>query len=275
MFGKANVGGYEMSKLIYGWKPDVPDFRDVYFALPQALKSLPPSVDLTSICPPVYSQGRIGSCTAQAIGASYQVSLVKQRKRNFMPSRLFLYYNARAMINSTAIDSGAMLRDCIKSIAKQGVCPEPEWTYDDTPANPITGRWPSNAKPARRPSNSSYSSALKRRAVSYARVTPTLDQIKGVLAEGFPIVFGFSVYTSFESGAVASTGVVNMPQPGERLLGGHAVMMVGYNDATKRVIVRNSWGASWGQKGYFTMPYDYVTNSNLADDFWVVRSVTN
>jgi C1A family cysteine protease len=85
-------------------------------------------------------------------------------------------------------------------------------------------------------------------------------------------VFGFSVYESFESATVAKSGVLNMPKPGERQVGGHAVCAVGYDDAAKRVLVRNSWGPAWGKKGYFTMPYDYVANRNLSDDFWTVRA---
>jgi len=84
-------------------------------------------------------------------------------------------------------------------------------------------------------------------------------------------VFGFSVYESFESDAVAKSGVLDLPAPGEKQVGGHAVVGVGYDDATKRILVRNSWGPAWGQAGYFTMPYDYVNNRNLSDDFWSIR----
>ena len=84
-------------------------------------------------------------------------------------------------------------------------------------------------------------------------------------------MFGFTVYEAFESQQVAQTGVLNMPQPGERSMGGHAVMAAGYDDAQKRFIVRNSWGTGWGQNGYFTMPYDYLTSRNLSDDFWTIR----
>jgi C1A family cysteine protease len=95
------------------------------------------------------------------------------------------------------------------------------------------------------------------------------------LAEGYPFVFGFSVYEAFESEDVARTGKLNLPKRGEKQLGGHAVMAVGYDDSTKRALVRNSWGRNWGTKGYFTMPYDYISDDNLADDFWTIRELEN
>ena len=98
-----------------------------------------------------------------------------------------------------------------------------------------------------------------------------LNQMKGCIASGYPFVFGFSVYSGFEKESVAETGELNMPSPKETLLGGHAVVAVGYDDSTQRFIVRNSWGKSWGIKGYFTMPYTYLADSNLADDLWTIR----
>jgi C1A family cysteine protease len=97
--------------------------------------------------------------------------------------------------------------------------------------------------------------------------------MKSCLADGFPFVFGFTVYESFESDEVAETGKLNMPDPSEMEVGGHAVLAVGYNDASKRFWVRNSWGKGWGKAGYFTMPYDYLLNENLSDDFWTTRIV--
>jgi C1A family cysteine protease len=96
--------------------------------------------------------------------------------------------------------------------------------------------------------------------------------MRSCLAYGFPFVFGFTVYDAFESAAVARSGVLNMPGPKEKMAGGHAVMAVGYDGGARRFVIRNSWGNDWGQKGYFTMPYDYLSpDKNLADDFWTVR----
>jgi len=99
--------------------------------------------------------------------------------------------------------------------------------------------------------------------------------MKGCLASGFPFVFGFSVYESFESAAVGKSGIVPMPASSEKQLGGHAVLAVGYDDRDQRFIVRNSWGPKWGMRGYFTMPYAYVTDSNLADDLWTIRVIAS
>jgi C1A family cysteine protease len=107
----------------------------------------------------------------------------------------------------------------------------------------------------------------------YQRLTPILSQLKGCLASGYPFVFGFTVYESFESTQVARTGHALLPKSGERAIGGHAVAGVGYNDAKQWFVVRNSWGGQWGMKGYFTLPYSYVTDDNLASDFWTIRVV--
>ena len=97
--------------------------------------------------------------------------------------------------------------------------------------------------------------------------------MKGCLASGYPFVLGFTVYQSFESDTVAQTGHAPMPGPNEQTIGGHAVLAVGYDDSQNWFIIRNSWGTGWGMQGYFTLPYDYLTNDNLADDFWTIRLV--
>jgi C1A family cysteine protease len=245
----------------YGWIPDLPDHRDQLYSAPvPTLKVLPARLDLRSQCPPVYNQGPLGSCTANAIGAAVEFDHLKQGLPDLLPSRLFIYYNERAMEGTVTVDSGAQIRDGIKSVAKLGVCPERMWPY-------------TIARFAVRPTPKCYHEAIKDRIVLYQRLVPTLDQLRGCLASGFPFVFGFMVYESFESPAVARSGHAPMPAPEERALGGHAVMAVGYDHPRQRFILRNSWGPKWGTKGYFTLPYAYLTDAQLADDFWTIRLV--
>jgi C1A family cysteine protease len=245
----------------YGWKPDLPDHRDLKFSAPAGV-DLPPKVDLTSQCPPVYDQGQLGSCSANAIGAAFEFELLKQKLPDFMPSRLFIYYNERVIENTITTDSGAQIRDGIKSISAQGVCPEASWPY-------VISEF------AVKPFLACYQDALKNKAVTYLRIPQQVDQMKGCLASGYPFVIGFTVYSAFESVAVGKSGELNLPAKGEKVVGGHAVLVVGYDDSSRRFIVRNSWGADWGTKGYFTMPYDYLTNDDLSSDFWTVRVVTD
>jgi C1A family cysteine protease len=246
----------------YGWQPDVPDQRDHLYAAPVIyLAKLPAKSDLRTHCPPVYDQGQLGSCTANAIGAAIQFDRRKQKlKPDFAPSRLFIYYNERVMEHTVKSDAGAQIRDGIKSVSKQGDCPESEWPYII-------------AKFTDKPTASCFKDALKYQAVQYQRVPQILNQMKGCLASGYPFVFGFTVYQSFESTTVAHTGHAPMPGWGERPIGGHAVMAVGYDDASQWFLVRNSWGAAWGMKGYFTLPYSYLIQPGLSSDFWTIRVV--
>lgn len=246
----------------YGWNPDLPDHRDHFYAAPPVtLTALPPKTDLRPDCPPVYDQGQLGSCTANAIAGAVEFEQMKQNlPQVFVPSRLFIYYNERAIEGTVSQDSGAQLRDGIKTVGNQGACPEKEWPYVIT-------------KFAQRPPAPCYQDAVQFRALSYQRVAQNLNQMKGCLASGYPFVFGFVVYESFESAEVAKTGLVPMPASDEQQLGGHAVMAVGYDDGKQVFIARNSWGAGWGQKGYFSMPYAYLLQSSLSADFWTIRLV--
>jgi C1A family cysteine protease len=245
----------------YGWIPDLPDERDhLYAAPPPILAALPPTADLRAQCPGVYDQGQLGSCTANAIGGAIEFDRLKQKLPDFVPSRLFIYYNERVIEGTVNIDSGAQIRDGIKSVASLGVCPESDWPYDI-------------ANFAKKPSAKAYSDAVTDRAVSYQSLVPDLNQMKGCLASGYPFVLGFTVYESFESAAVAQTGHAPMPAPGERAIGGHAVMAVGYEDAHQWFVARNSWGSGWGMAGYFTMPYAYLIQPGLSSDFWTIRLV--
>jgi len=257
----------------YGWVPDLPDHRDHTYAAPlKVVAKLPAKVDLRKQCPPVYNQGRIGSCTANAIGAAMQfVRRQEKRKPDFVPSRLFIYWNERKTEHTVPLDNGAQIRDGIKVVAKLGVCSESLWPYDDTPADPNTNVWPDGAKPTVKPSKACYDAAEKNQAISYQRISRALSHMKGCLASGYPFIIGFSVYESFEGPRVEKTGELNMPEPGEGQIGGHAVLVVGYDEVRQRFHVRNSWGKDWGVGGYFTMPYAYLLDQNLSDDFWTIR----
>lgn len=241
------------------WQPDQPDFRDHAFEISKPVP-LAKQIDLRPGMPPVYDQGDLGSCTSNALLASFDFARKKEGKSFITPSRLFNYYNERVMEGSIQSDSGAQLRDGIKSLVRQGVCPESEWPYD-------------LSKFADTPTPECYTSALKFQALSYKRIYASLNSMIYCLAGGFPFVFGFSVYDSFESDTVAKTGIVQMPDYGEGMIGGHAVLAVGYNMETRMFLARNSWSKKWGLDGYFWMPFDYVANSDLADDRWTIKLV--
>lgn len=243
----------------YGYIPDAYDSRD-HVMLVQIPATLPDSVNLRQFMPPVYDQGQIGSCTANAIAAAIQFDRNKQALNGWQPSRLFIYANERIMENvPLAEDSGAQIRDGIKSVATVGVCPETEWPYDI-------------AQFATKPPDACYTHAVQHLALKYQRVPQTKAALMAVLASGYPFVFGFTVYDGFESEEVAKSGVLNLPAPNEKVVGGHAVLCVGYDKPSDRLIVRNSWG-DWGQGGNFTIPFDYVCNNEMADDFWCINVV--
>merc|ERR1711959_145473 len=253
-----NTAKAEMARR-YGWKRDLPDKRDLRYAPPgDAVKES--TVDLRSRCPAVYDQGHLGSCTANALGACFQfLELEESVAASWVPSRLFIYYNERQMEGTVPTDSGAQIRDGVKSLNSKGVRPESDWPYIE-------------AKFAQRPTDACYKTAKRDRVLRYRRVKQDLYHLKHVLATSKrPIAFGFSVYESFESPDVAKTGRMPMPDVStERQLGGHAVCAVGYSDADSAFIVRNSWGASWGDNGYFLMPYKFITDPDFASDFWVL-----
>jgi C1A family cysteine protease len=186
---------------------------------------------------------------------------MKLNQNSFVPSRLFIYYCERVMEGSVDQDAGAEIRDGIKAVATTGAPPETDWPYD---ISKFTDKPPQKA----------YDDAKQDLVTSYLSVPQDLDSLRGCLAEGYPIVFGFTVYESFEGDAVASTGVVPMPGVSEQVLGGHCVVAVGYDDDKQQFIVRNSWGTGWGDQGYCYMPYKYLSDQNLASDFWTIRSVS-
>jgi C1A family cysteine protease len=237
----------------YGWRRDLPDKRDKLFET-NYLLSVEKPVDK------IYNQGELGSCTANAIACAIQFDEIKQNLDSQVPSRLFIYYNERDMEGNIDNDTGASLRDGVKCINKIGYCNETQWPYDIQ-------------KFTEKPEQSCYDYARKHKSLSYKKVQQDETHIKSVLNMGFPIVFGISVYESFESEEVAKTGIVPLPEKTEKMLGGHAIVIVGYDQEKRLFIFRNSWGEHWGDKGYGYLPFEYVCDKDLASDFWVVNKV--
>jgi C1A family cysteine protease len=245
-----------------GWRKDRPDWRDHRYAAPAPITSaLPPSVDLRPGMPDVWDQGNLGSCTAHAVGAVLVYAMTKEGEPPFMPARLMIYYGERVLENSVTSDAGAEIRDGMKVIASQGVCAEQLWPYAPD-------------KFAEKPPAECYQAATAHEAIEYRAVDQSLAQMKGCLAEGFPLTVGFTVYDSFMSDAVAKTGIVPLPTATESVQGGHAVVIAGYDDSRQWFMTRNSWGRAWGDKGYFYFPYSYALDPNLSSDLWTVRKTT-
>ena len=246
------------TKRIYSWNRQIPDFRDFKFEGSTFLEKffLPSSVDLRSVDGPIEDQGQLGSCTANALAGALQFLEKQSGKAVTLLSRLFIYYNERVIEGTVSIDSGSEIRDGIKTLNKQGVCTEKMWPY-------------TISKFKTKPSTAAYKEALTDEITIYKALS-TITDMKTALSQGLPFVFGFTVYSSFESTSVTKTGIVPMPKKNESVLGGHAVTAVGYDDSKQWFIVRNSWGTAWGDKGYFYLPYAYISNPNLASDFWVI-----
>lgn len=251
-------------ELHLGWLRDEPDPRDEPYEAPAALRgALPARVDLRPRCPPVLDQGPLRSCTANAIANAHLFDQLRQGlAQPVLPSRLFIYWNERQRLGLQDQDSGAQLRGGIKVLAGKGACPEPQWPYD-------------TAQVLTRPPAPCYEAALAHRALKYRRLPHVrVDALRACLAEGWPFVFGFSLFAEFHSPAVAQSGVVPMPSD-PQAIGGHAVLAVGYDDAARTFLVMNSQGAGWGQAGFFTLPFDYVTHPDWAHDFWTLRRVAD
>jgi len=280
-----------------GWLPDYPDIRDVTFqservpsklqalgqpsvkqmlakvgATTSAPAALPASVDLRPWCSPMEDQQTIGSCTAHA-----GVGLVEYFERRAFgkhidASRLFLYKVTRNLLKWTG-DTGAFLRSTMYALTLFGVPPEEYYPYNIADLD-------------KEPSAFCYAFAQSYQAISYYRLDPPgttrsnlLTQIKTYLANGLPSMFGFTVYSSI-SQANTNGGKIPYPTPGERVLGGHAIDAVGYDDnlkikntnpggieTTGALLIRNSWGTAWGSAGYGWLPYKYVLDG-LATDWW-------
>ena len=267
-----------------GWLPDYPDFRD-YRPESEKIKplfrkmkieagrrrKLPARADLRAWCSAVEDQGELGSCTAHAGVGIVEYFERRAFGKHVDASRLFLYKVTRNMLRWTG-DTGAFLRTTMGALVLFGVPPEDFWPYD-------IGEF------EKEPPAFCYAFAQNYQAISYYRLDPAgakpdelLTRIKTDLAAGLPSMFGFTVYSSIDQ--AGETGRVPMPTPKEKILGGHAVAAVGYDDAMKirnsnkggvetkgAILLRNSWGTSWGEDGYGWLPYEYVLQG-LADDWW-------
>ena len=256
---KPIVSKYSFTIPKYHWVKDKVDNRDHPYQLTGTTQ--PSVVDLRPFCSSIEDQGNLGSCTGQAIAGAIEL-LNKRASRTLDVSRLFIYYYERLLEGTVNYDSGAYIRDGIK------VC----YTY----GAPVESLWPYNINKFRTlPPSTAIQDAAKRKVTSYQRVAD-FNGVIDALASGYPVVIGFTVYSSFESNSVAKTGV--MPYPNistERVLGGHAVLIVGYNKNRNVFIVRNSWGTGWGDGGYFYMPFQVIQNTSMSSDFWIIKSLAN
>jgi C1A family cysteine protease len=245
----------------YGYISDLRDHRDYKLAKPTVTPILPTSVDLRQGMPEVQDQLSLSACTAFAAAAAFQYELQKDTKhKNEDLSKLFLYFCTRDAENATTSDTGGQIRDAVKCLNKQGICTTDFWQYDET-------------KVFERPGDAAYQDASHFKVGEYIGVNVKLNAIKQVLANGFPIIFGTTIFSSFEGKKVEKNGKVPYPKKEEKMLGGHAMCIVGYDDVKRIFIVQNSWGVVWGDEGYCYMPYKYVANPALSDDFWFIKSI--
>ena len=253
------------------WKRDQNDMRDHKFDLPlHPPQELPPTFDIEFTFP-VYDQGEIGSCTANALAAAIEFDKLKNSNEQFVPSRLFIYYNERVIEGDVVTDSGAALRDGIKSLNIQGVCTETLWPYSDTGPLLEGGAFPPGSKPVTKPTAEAYAEAATNKIVKYQRLNQDVHSLQSCLVHDYPFVFGIQVFESWFNNEVVPT-TIPMPTQNDINVGGHAIIAVGYDSPKQVFKFRNSWGPNVGENGYFYIPFHYISNSELASDFWVIFS---
>jgi C1A family cysteine protease len=245
----------------YGWKRDLPGKLKRRFTAPRDIV-LPESVDLRPGFPePPYDQGQLGSCTANGVVGAVEYAQKAEGKWFFTGSRLFEYYNTRVIGGTPDSDAGGTISDAVAAANQYGIPQETDWPYDITQFTV-------------KPPDRVYAAGKTNLVIVSAAVSQTFPEMGGCLAAKWPIIIGFTVYDSFESAAVAATGTVPMPNTAsESVLGGHCVVIVGYDNSKKMFIVRNSWGTGWGDKGYCYFPEDYLLNPDMASDFQTIRKV--
>jgi C1A family cysteine protease len=260
----------------FGWQPDLPDHRDRIYNLERKVyrsEELPPKYSLRQEMPPVYNQGQLGSCTGNGVAAVLENAETKQKQTAETPSRLFIYYGERVIEGTVEEDSGAQIRDGIKVVASEGAPPEEKyWPYDIE-------------KFKEKPPQEAFEVAKQHEAIEYLKVLPGTagSPVRSPIQEGLPVVFGFTVPAMFESQAWdPATQYLPLPATGETPIGGHCVVIVGWDFSLQRFPVnvfeiRNSWGAEWGDEGYFWMDarYVYEPTRGLSSDFWVIQKASS
>ena len=233
------------------------------FAAAQSNLRLPPKVDLRSRLTAVEDQQNTNSCVANAVAGAYEYLVKKHDERDYDVSRLFIYFNAREL-GDVEGDNGSLIADAIEGLRSHGACSETVWPFVERNVN-------------KRPSEDAYDEASQFLVEDTQLVPVDLMAWKSCLAEGYPIIFGISLYASFDQHR--KRGVVPMPTPKESAReshGGHAMLCVGYSDPDRVFIVRNSWGPQWGDNGYCYIPYDYLVNPKYNDgDCWIIRQLEN
>ena len=274
----------------FGWLRELPSLQDYTMEHPAIIPmlasvsgvtnppvSLPTSVDLRAWCSPIENQLNLGSCTANAGVGIVEYYERRAFGKDIDASRLFLYKATRDLMKQTG-DTGAFLRTTMQALVLFGVPPETYCPY-------IVANFDNE------PSAFLYAFAENYQALNYYRLDPIgttssalLATIKTNLAAGLPSMFGFTVYSSYTQASVANQGAIPYPVVGEKIVGGHAIMAVGYNDSlviknansgatatTGAFLIRNSWGTAWGNAGYGWLPYNYVLKG-LATDWWSLLS---
>lgn len=262
----------------HGGIPSPPDSNDFIFH-PKPVVSPGHGVDLRPKCPPVWHQGTMSSCTAHAVAAAFEFAVTKQGLPDFSPSRLFIWYHARQKasdINAVLKDCGSYIRDAIKSLDVKvyGVCSEMDWDYEVAPSNQQTHFFSLGARAAVKPPNSAYRNAHDHTAAKYWAIqndTNALNNLINCLDQGWPVVLGMKTFGMLRTAKLDMPKAADLKQSDQ----GHSVLIVGYIPSTQptqgRFIVRNSWGVTWGDKGYFTMPYDFALKYGY--EFWTIRVV--
>lgn len=236
------------------------DTRDI--VIPFTLDvPLPSKIDLRPKLPPVLNQGNLGSCASNAASSCIRYLLKKEGLPEFQPSRLYIYYNTRVNIAKAPQDkdTGVCIRDICKSISKYHACDEKIWPY-------IIKKF------STAPSLEAYKNADLFKNVEYSFVPLSIDLVKSLLTEGYPIITGLVIYESFESDYVMNTGDIPLPdKTKEKMLGGHALLIVGFDDSTQKLLLLNSWGKHWGKDGYCELPYSYFLDKTLCLDNWALK----